>query len=127
MPVMYHENENIQSEEIIAVFKSVGWNKNKDNIVQAFKNSHYITARDNGMLIGFARAISDNQYYTGIYDVVVNPHYQRQGIGQTMVRKLVHKFKGTYLFLTYTEGNKKFYEGCGFIENENSMWIPKES
>ena len=118
-------NNDITSKDIIDVFKSVGWNKDENNIVEAFKNSYYITAYDENKLVGFARAISDNHYYTGIYDVVVRPDYQKKGIGKKLVTMLVDKFRGNYFFLTYTEGNKEFYENCGFIENKNSMWIPK--
>lgn len=34
-------------------------------------------------LVGFGRAISDGQYQSAIYDVVVLPRYQGKGVGQT--------------------------------------------
>lgn len=121
----YKTNNDISADELISVFKAVGWNKDKDIIVKAFKNSYYVTAYDGDKLVGFARAISDNYYYTGIYDVVVMPQYQGKGIGKHMTKMLVEKFKGHYFFLTYTEGNREFYEKCGFKINDNAMWIPK--
>ncbi len=125
MKVLYDENGSINASELIDVFQSVGWNKNPSNITEAFKNSWYITARDDNKLIGFARAISDYYYYTGIYDIVVRPEYQKRGIAGAMVRRLLEKFKGTYFFLTYTEGNRDFYAKCGFTDNKEAMWIPK--
>ena len=125
MNINYLKNNKLNSTEIIDIFESVGWNKEKENIVEAFQNSYYITAYSNEILIGFARAISDGYYYTGIYDVIVRPEYQGNGIGKKMVEKLLEKFKGTYFFLTYTEGNKGFYERCGFEDIDNSMWIPR--
>ncbi|MBS4538924.1 GNAT family N-acetyltransferase [Clostridium sp. D2Q-11] len=124
MNVKYVINGELNAEEIIEVFKSVGWNKNKDIIVPAFKNSYYIMAYYEDELLGFSRAISDNYYYTGIYDVVVKPEYQGRGIAKRMVESLVEEFKGTYFFLTYTEGKRAFYEKCGFEDNSNAMWIP---
>lgn len=126
MNINYVANGSIDSKEVIEIFKSVGWTKDESNIIEAFKNSYYITAQDeNGKLIGFARAISDHSYYTGIYDVIVRPDYQKLSIGRTMVNSLVEKFKGTYFFLTYTEGKRDFYERCGFQDSNNAMWIPK--
>jgi len=126
MGIQYKVNGSVEAKKLIEVFKSVGWNKDERDIADAFKNSYYITAHDGETLVGFARAISDNYYYTGIYDVVVRPDYENKGIGKTMVTMLTDKFKGTYFFLTYTEGKREFYEKCGFEYNPNSMWIPKE-
>jgi aralkylamine N-acetyltransferase len=125
MDLVYIENGDIDSSAIISVFKSVGWNKSPENIVEAFRNSWYICAYDAGNLIGFARAISDGHYYTSLFDVVVRPEYQKLGIAKQMVKRILREFEGTYFFLTYTEGNRDFYAKCGFKDNPESMWIPK--
>lgn len=126
MEIIYKANNIITVEELINVFKSVGWNKNPEDILDAFKKSYYITAYHNDTLIAFARAISDGYYYTGIYDVIVNPQYQKKGIAKEMMKMLLCKFKGTYFFLSYTEGNRDFYEKCGFEDLHTAMWIDKE-
>lgn len=122
----YKEETNFVREEIIKVFKSVGWGKNPDDIVEAFKNSYVVCCyTEDSNLVGFARAISDSIYYTNIFDVVVMPEHQKNGIGKEMMKMLLEKFKGTYFFLTHTEGKREFYEKCGFIFNDCGMWIPK--
>ncbi|MBS3741099.1 MAG: GNAT family N-acetyltransferase [Candidatus Cloacimonetes bacterium] len=121
--ITYKKNNPITAGELISVFSSVGWNKQSKNIVPAFQNSYYVTAYNDNDLIGFARAISDGYYYTNIFDVIVKPAYQKRGIGKEMMRMLREKFKGTYLFLTYTKGNMEFYKKCGFENNDKSMWI----
>ena len=125
MKIKYIINGDLNANKVIEVFNSVGWSKDEKNIVRAFKKSYYILAYDNDELIAFARAISDYEYYTGIYDVVIKPKYQGQGIGKKMVDTIVKEFQGTYIFLTYTEGNREFYEKCGFKDNNKAMWIPK--
>ena len=122
---IYKVNNPLNSDEIIALFHSVGWKKNPLDIIPAFKNSYYITCYHKSRLIAFARAISDNYYYTNIFDVIVHPDYQKQGIGKELITKLLDKFKGTYFFLTHTEEKKGFYEKCGFSFNECGMWISK--
>lgn len=121
----YRVNSDIVSSEIVEVFHSVGWNKDEKLVEAAFKNSYYVLAYNEDKLIGFARALSDNYYYTGIYDVVVKPEFQGKGIGKQMMSYIVSRFKGTYFFLTYTDGNREFYEKCGFQDNSQAMWIPK--
>ncbi len=125
MNVQYRMNSDISANEFIKVFNSVGWNKDEKVILKAFKNSCYVLAYIEDDLVGFARAISDGYFYTGIYDVIVDPRFQGRGIAKTMMGKLTDRFKGTYFFLTYTDGNRQFYEKCGFQQNDQSMWIPK--
>ena len=127
MDITYKSNNSVNAADLIEVFDSVGWNKEAENIIEAFNNSYYITAYHQDTLIGFARAISDGNYYTGIYDLIVLPEYQGNGIGRQMMDMLVGEFEGTYIFLTYTEGNRDFYKKCGFEDIDNSMWIPRNS
>ena len=125
MKIDYKTNNELTSEEVITTFQSVGWNKNPKDIIDAFQNSYYVTAYHNDTLIGFARAISDGYYYTSIFDVIVKPDYQKQGIAKKMIKMLLKKFKGTYFFLSYTPGNKAFYEKCGFEDLPTGMWIDR--
>ncbi|NBG89413.1 GNAT family N-acetyltransferase [Isachenkonia alkalipeptolytica] len=125
MSIEYCVNTRINGKELTEVFKSVGWNKDEKVIVQAFENSFFVLAYNKEELIGFARAISDGYFYTGIYDVVVRPPFQGKGIAKRMMKILLKEFNGTYFFLTYTDGNREFYEKCGFKENDQALWIPK--
>ena len=92
----------------------------------AYLNSYYVTAYHGDTLIAFARAISDGHYYTGIYDVIVKPQYQKKGIAKEMMKMLLRKFKGTYFFLSYTEGNRDFYKKFGFKVLSNGMCMDRE-
>ncbi len=125
MNVTYKVNNQVTAVELIRVFQSVGWNKDVGNILAAFRKSYYVTAYLGENLIGFARAISDDYYYTGIYDVVVCPEMQHKGIAKTMMRMLIRQFKDTYFFLSYTDGNRDFYARCGFNDLNSAMWIEK--
>ncbi len=126
MKIDYKINNKITSEEVIMIFKSVGWNKNPEDILDAFKNSYYVTAYHNNKLVAFARAITDGNYYTSIFDVIVEPQYQKNGIAKNMMKMLLREFKGTYFFLSYTEGNREFYEKCGFEDLPTGMWMDRE-
>lgn len=125
MHIDYKVKDRLNSNELIAVFKAVGWQKDPDNIVEAFDKAYYMTARVAGRLIGFVRVISDGYYYANIFDLVVIPEYQRKGIASSMMTEIKDQFDGMYLFLTYTEGHQAFYEKCGFKVNNAGMWISK--
>lgn len=132
MKIDYKTNNEITSEEVINIFNSVGWDKNPEDILYAFKSSYYVTANHNDKLVAFARAISDGVYYTSIFDVIVEPQYQKKGIAKKMMKMLLSEFKGSYFFLSYTEGNRAFYENadlkiylpeCGSREEDLLSWI----
>ena len=44
MKIDYKTNNELRSEEVINIFQSVGWNKNPNDIIDAFQNSYYVTA-----------------------------------------------------------------------------------
>jgi len=46
---------------------------------------------DSDQLIGFGRAISDGAYQAAIYDIVVLPEYQKQGIGRLIMERILQK------------------------------------
>lgn len=55
----------------------------------AAENSYLVcSAYVNERIIGFGRAISDGQYQSAIYDVVVLPDYQNQGVGKSILVNL---------------------------------------
>jgi len=126
MKIDYRTNNELKSEEVINIFKSVGWNKNPKDIITAFQNSYYVTAYHDEKLIAFARAISDGHYYTSIFDVIVNPDFQKQGIAKEMMKILLKEFQGSYFFLSYTPGNKEFYDKCSFEDLPSAMWIDRQ-
>ena len=53
---IYKVNNPLNSDEIIALFHSVGWRKNPLDIIPAFKIHYYITCYHKSRLIAFARA-----------------------------------------------------------------------
>lgn len=46
-----------------------------------------ITARDNNLLVGISRALTDFSYCTYLSDLAVDRAYQKRGIGKELVRQ----------------------------------------
>lgn len=67
-----------------------------------------------------ARAVGDGLYYF-IVDVVVNPEYQKKGIGKLLIESIVEevqkktdKGQKCSINLVSMKGKEEFYEKCGF-------------
>lgn len=72
-------------------------------------------------LVGAARALSDGVYHAEICDTVVLPAFQRQGIGQSLVRALLEELTGQKVLLTAAFGKEGFYQELGFRRHKTAL------
>jgi N-acetylglutamate synthase-like GNAT family acetyltransferase len=84
-----------------------------------------VSARIENRLVGFARATGDGVYRAVIWDVVVDPAYQGQGIGRHLVEELIahpllSAVERVYLMTTFQQG---FYEKLGFVKNASTTMV----
>ena len=94
-----------------------------DKLEMASKNSFAVcSAFDDGKMIGFGRAISDGQYQSAIYDVVVLPEFQNQGVGKIIMNALLEKLPKTSIVLIFSApGKENFYRKFGFSRLKTGM------
>jgi ribosomal-protein-alanine N-acetyltransferase len=94
----------------------------KSLVNDAFTSSFAVTTAWLGSrMIGCGRMISDGKMYSGIFDVVVDPEYQKRGVGRKIMEGLVAKASGTCIHLTSTFGNEAFYHKIGFKKHKTAM------
>jgi ribosomal protein S18 acetylase RimI-like enzyme len=84
-----------------------------------------ISAWDESNLIGFARATSDGIYRATIWDVIIDPDYQKLGLGRKLVETVLahpcmNRVERIYLSTTYQQ---KFYERLGFEINSSTTMV----
>jgi ribosomal protein S18 acetylase RimI-like enzyme len=84
-----------------------------------------VSAWDDSKLIGFARATSDGVYRATIWDVVIDPDYQRLGLGRKLVETILlhpcmQRVERTYLTTTHQQS---FYERLGFVINSSTTMM----
>ncbi len=84
-----------------------------------------LSAWDGPHLIGFGRVLTDFVYRASIWDVIVDPAFQRQDIGtQIMQRILDHPaLKRVELFWLCTRDKQSFYEKLGFSAKEQTGMV----
>ena len=85
-----------------------------------------VTARHTGQLVGIARALSDFCYSTYLADLAVDQVFQRQGIGQELIRR-THEAAGraTTLILISAPKAVSYYPHIGLIKHDSCWTIPR--
>lgn len=108
--------ENIDWQKISNSLKKVGMAHHEPELHQkAFLNSYSVVfIFDSDQLIGFGRAISDGAYQAAIYDIVVLPEYQKQGIGRLIMERIFQKISNCNTILYVNPGREEFYSKFGF-------------
>ena len=108
-------------QEYFALFETTGWNDDyhltPHDLVKALKESAFmVSVYDEGRLVGFGRVVSDS-IHALIYDLIVAPDYQRQGIGGEILDRLVKGCQEAHvreIQLFCARGKHEFYKRHGF-------------
>ncbi|KAK4834196.1 hypothetical protein QYF36_018652 [Acer negundo] len=100
--IIFSSGGDVDIYDLQALCDKVGWPRRPlSKLAAALKNSYMVAtlhsvrkARgsegiDEKKLIGMARATSDHAFNATIWDVLVDPSYQGQGLGKALVEKIV--------------------------------------
>lgn len=124
MDLRIQENcENIDWNQVREYLKLVGMGYHKPESHQkAFLNSFCVVfVFDNENLVGFGRAVSDGAYQAAVYDVVVIPEYQHQGIGRAIMDRILQKISNCNIMLYANLGREEFYAKMDFRLMKTAM------
>lgn len=121
MEFSIREYQNYNEDEIISLYKSVGWTNYTNNskmLKEAYANSLKILgAYDDEKLLGVIRVVGDGHSVVFIQDILIYPKYQRQGIGTALLKQILQDYKHVYQKHLLTENTEKtiqFYKSLGF-------------
>ena len=87
----------------------------------------YVTARHTGVLVGFGRILSDGVTMAYINFMSVHSKYQRQGIGQHILKLLVDTAGDVESIYLYTNTADSLYLRNGFQPSEKRLYIFRSS
>ena len=104
------------------------WAKERsiEDLAIAIANSEpVISVWNQQKLIGFTRATSDGIYRATIWDVVIHPQYQGQGLGSKLIKTVLshprmQRVERVYLMTTHQQ---EFYKKIGFQVNHTTTMV----
>jgi ribosomal protein S18 acetylase RimI-like enzyme len=109
---------------MMQIYTSVGWTKHtKEIIKQVFEASNVSAfATLNGRIVGFGRSMTDGVFNAAIYDVIVHPEFQKQGVAKLIMEYLLDKLSNvSCVHLISTTGKEGFYNKLGLKKIKTGM------
>jgi GNAT superfamily N-acetyltransferase len=108
-------------EAYLSLFETTGWNDgyraDSEDLGTALDCSHFVvSAYTEHELVGVGRAVADGLHAI-IYDLIVHPVHQGQGVGSEILRRLVARCRNDRICdiqLFSAHGTAAFYERHGF-------------
>lgn len=117
----YQETKEIESDQLLALYQSVGWSSYTDNfegLKEGLANSlKVITAWHGDQLIGLIRVVGDGKTIIYIQDILVNPAFHGKGVGSKLIGKILADYQAVRQIVLMTEeapAVRGFYEKHGF-------------
>ena len=118
-------------EEYIALRGTLGWGPITGEEAQRTFNAttYSVCLRDGNQLVGLIRAVGDGVLYIFIADVMVDPEYAGQGLGDTLMRfavQYIERVANPWATVTLIPlaGREAFYEPHGFERCPNAIFGP---
>ncbi len=131
MKVEISETKNITVDKIIKLYKANNWSsaEKPTELYNALINSHSLKAAwDENKLIGLGNAISDGYLVVYYPHLLIHPNYQRKGVGQMIMNKMLEKYKNFHMQMLTADGKSiDFYQKIGFVRagETQPMWVYK--
>jgi len=127
----YKFENQVNANEVADVFKSSGIRRPVQDLGRINKMLTYsnliVSARDNGRLVGIARALTDFSYCCYLSDLAVRKEYQRRGEGKELIRKVQQAIgEETMLLLLSAPEADAYYPHVGFVKINNAWEIPRK-
>ncbi len=144
--IVFSTTSSVDVYELEALCDAVGWPRRPPRkVAAALANSYLVAtlhlhtelpgdaaASSSKRLIGLARATSDHAFNATIWDVLVSPDYQGQGLGKALVeqtaRRLLSRDIGT-ITLFADASVVSFYKAMGFEVDPEGIkgmfWMPR--
>ena len=120
--IVIREYQEYQENEVLSLYRKAGWTNYIDRLemlCNAFAGSLCtLGAYDGETLVGIIRAVGDGASVVFVQDILVDPEYQRKGIGTALVKALQERYQDVYQFHLITDDTPEtiaFYSSLGFF------------
>ena len=122
--ITYSDTHDFTREGLERLFLSVEWSSGHfpEKLVVAMKHfASVFSAWDGEKLIGMVCVMDDGIMNAYVHYLLVDPVYQGQGVGRTLVEKVKEKYHD-YLRIAVIayDAERSFYENCGFVKSRDA-------
>lgn len=127
--ITYQIENNLLPQEFIDVLNksTLGERRPVNEPKRILKMLEYgnliVTARENNVLIGVARSLTDFMYCTYLSDLAVDKGYQKQGIGKELIRLTKLETPKAKLILLAAPKAQGYYPKIGMKQIEQCYFI----
>jgi ribosomal protein S18 acetylase RimI-like enzyme len=135
--IVFSTERDIDLYELEELCDAVGWSRRPlRKVKKAIEHSFLVASMwqvrgTQRRLIGFARATSDHAFNATIWDVVVHPDYQGQGMGKALMKYVLKKLRSeeiSNVTLFADPHVVDFYRTLGFMSDPEGIkgmfWYP---
>jgi aralkylamine N-acetyltransferase len=135
--IIFSTEKDIDFYELEELCDRVGWARRPlRKVKKAIEHSFLVVSMwevigKKRRLIGFARATSDHAFNATIWDVVVDPKFQNQGLGKAMMKYAIAQLRSadiSNITLFADPQVVNFYQRLGFILDPEGIkgmfWYP---
>ena len=141
--VVYRNGGVVDATSLENLCDKVGWPRRPPHKVEAALANSFLVATltletdgdettSQGQLVGLARCTSDGAFNATIWDVLIDPEIQGQGLGKALVGQMVRTLLSrdiTNITLFADAKVVEFYEQLGFEADPSNIkgmfWYPK--
>lgn len=126
MGIEIKEGFPVELAALQALLQYAPWAQGRtvEGIRRMLDNTDYhFSAWDGKRLIGFARVLTDRIYRATLWDVVVHPDYQKRGVGEELMNRILSHpvLSQVEKFWLNTRDKFGFYEKFGFVCSDQGM------
>ncbi len=127
MTIRYDNGAGVSPVAVKSLWDKIVWAQGRDLDTIAVSLHHsqrVVHAWDGNRLVGTARILTDGAYYATLWDVIVDPEYQGQGIGTQLVDQAIQPYLNrgfSFIALFAAEGKEEFYQQRGFSIHPRGM------
>ena len=119
------DKRSINAADVRRLYDGANWwpGWQPESIARAIAATTAVGAWDGERLVGFTRALSDGVHRAYVEDVVIDPDYRGQGIGERLVAALVEAIGPVHITSLFCLPDRvDFYRRNGF-EPENQVMM----
>ncbi|AYW47560.1 N-acetyltransferase [Tetragenococcus osmophilus] len=130
MKIEIKVNEPLSVEQVAMLYRETEFAKplEDNNRLQEMINHTPLvfSAWNEEKLLGFARCLTDFEYFCYLSDILVLPYYQKQGIGKMLVHEM-KEYLGSRVTISLRAEDKAqgFYEQMNFEQTDKMYRIKR--